>query len=388
MGRRTNPALLGAFVVGALALTVAGLVVFGGGKFFRPTQRWVAYFDESIKGLAIGAPVTFRGVRVGTVKNIAVVVDRKTLQGNTPVVFEIEADRILDSTGKPVQLSPDREGAKVLFARGLRAQLEMQSFVTGQLAINLDFHPDASLRLTGIPSPYPEMPTVPSTVTALRKSFEEMNLGELADDVRSTVKGIERLVNSPEVQKMLASASLALEAANRLVTNADNRVTTLGPALERTSQNLNETLDAIRKLAASVNAETVPAATDALKGIQQLAGHLDAETVPAATDALKGVQQLAGHLDAETVPAATRLIGQVQQLAEDFEKTSAAARLALGEVQKLAATADASLQDNSTLRYQLDDTLREMSSAARAFRALASYLERYPESVVFGKGGK
>ncbi len=366
MGRTTNPALLGAFVVGALALAVVGLVVFGGGKFFRPTQRWVAYFEESIKGLSIGAPVTFRGVRVGTVKDITVVVDRATLQGNTPVVFEIEADRILETNGKSVELSPGREGARLLFQRGLRAQLEMQSFVTGQLAINLDFHPDASLRLTGIPSPYPEMPTVPSTVTTLRKSFEEMNLGELADDVRSTVKGIERLVNSPEAQRMLASASLALEAANRLVTNADNRVTTLGPVIERISQNLNETLDAIRMLATSVNAETVPA----------------------ATDALKGVRQLAGHLDTETVPAATRLIAQVQQLAEDFEKTSAAARQALGEVQKLAATADASLQDDSTLRYQLDVALREMSSAARSFRALANYLERYPESVVFGKGGK
>jgi len=65
MARKANPAPLGGFVVGAVALAVAGLVVFGGGKLFRSTQPWVAYFDESIKGLCVGAPVLFRGVTTG-----------------------------------------------------------------------------------------------------------------------------------------------------------------------------------------------------------------------------------------------------------------------------------------------------------------------------------
>jgi MlaD protein len=78
MARKPNPALLGAFVVGAVILAVLGLVIFGGGKFFRSTQSWVAYFDESIKGLAVGAPVTFRGVKVGSVTDVKVVVDPKS----------------------------------------------------------------------------------------------------------------------------------------------------------------------------------------------------------------------------------------------------------------------------------------------------------------------
>ena len=78
MARKPNPALLGAFVVGAVILAVVGLVIFGGGKFFRSTQSWVAYFDESIKGLAVGAPVTFRGVKVGAVTDVKVVVDPKS----------------------------------------------------------------------------------------------------------------------------------------------------------------------------------------------------------------------------------------------------------------------------------------------------------------------
>ncbi|HWT81518.1 MAG TPA: MlaD family protein, partial [Candidatus Methylomirabilis sp.] len=125
MARKTNPAIIGGFLLGAVALAVAALVVFGGGKFFRSTQRWVAYFNESIRGLAIGAPVTFRGVKVGSVVDIRVVVDPKTVQARTPVVFEIEADRLTDVQGGPVEFMKDREGAKRAFEHGLRAQLEL-----------------------------------------------------------------------------------------------------------------------------------------------------------------------------------------------------------------------------------------------------------------------
>ena len=67
MARRANPAMIGAFVLGALFLAVAALVAFGGGKLFKRTQAHVAYFEGSLKGMAIGAPVTFNGVKIGSV---------------------------------------------------------------------------------------------------------------------------------------------------------------------------------------------------------------------------------------------------------------------------------------------------------------------------------
>src|SRR5262245_54144047 len=111
MARKPNPTLLGGFVLGAVVLAVAGLVVFGGGKFFRSTQAWVAYFDESIKGLSVGAPVTFRGVKVGSVTDVRVVLDQKGDQVRTPVVFEIEADRITTAQGGKVRFPADRARA-------------------------------------------------------------------------------------------------------------------------------------------------------------------------------------------------------------------------------------------------------------------------------------
>lgn len=94
MAKRANPALIGGFVVGAVTLAVVGLVLFGGGKFFRQTRTLVAYFEESVKGVSIGAPVTFQGVKVGAVTDVKVVIDPKTLTITTPVFFEIDAARL------------------------------------------------------------------------------------------------------------------------------------------------------------------------------------------------------------------------------------------------------------------------------------------------------
>src|SRR5512139_828839 len=99
MARKANPAMIGGFVLGALVLAVAALVLLGGGRLFQHRQFWEAYFDESIKGLAIGAPVTFRGVKVGSVTDIKVVVDRGAKAVRIPVIFQLEADRFTDSQG-------------------------------------------------------------------------------------------------------------------------------------------------------------------------------------------------------------------------------------------------------------------------------------------------
>jgi len=128
MARKANPAMIGGFVLGALVLAVAALVVLGGGTVFQHRQFWEAYFDESIKGLAIGAPVTFRGVKVGSVTDIRVVVNRDATPAtvttgvmHTPVFFEISANRIEDTAGHEVRFEKDAAGIKRLFDFGLVA---------------------------------------------------------------------------------------------------------------------------------------------------------------------------------------------------------------------------------------------------------------------------
>ncbi len=123
MAKRANPALIGGFVVGALLLAVTGLVVLGGGHFFRLTKPMVAYFEGSVKGLSIGAPVTFQGVRIGTVSDVRVVIDTKDLKMATPVFFEIDAGRLTEASGATLKLRKGSEGMKTLIQRGLRAEL-------------------------------------------------------------------------------------------------------------------------------------------------------------------------------------------------------------------------------------------------------------------------
>jgi phospholipid/cholesterol/gamma-HCH transport system substrate-binding protein len=395
MASRANPAVIGGFVLGAIALAVAGLVVVGGGKFFQHRQFWEAYFDESIKGLAIGAPVTFRGVKVGSVTDIRVVVNKdvapeKVSSGvlRTPVFFEISADRIADTAGQEIRFDKEAEGIKRLFDFGLRAQLELQSLVTGQLGINLDFHPGAPMTLTGLSLKYPEFPTIPSTMAALGRSLDDLNMNELAQDIRRTVRGIERLVNSPEVKEVFVSANTTLTRVDTLAANADAKIATLGPALEKATAALNETLDTIRALAQNVNSQTVPAATQTLQDVGQLARRIESETVPGANQFLGDARQVAKRLDAETVPAVNQLVGQVRQLAASFETTSDAIRLAVEQIRQLASTADAAVQDRQPLLYQINTALQEVSGAARSFRALADYLDRHPEALLFGKRRK
>src|SRR5438876_3565297 len=127
MARRANPALIGAFVVGGLTLAVVGLVVFGGGRFFRLTKPSVAYFEGSVKGVAIGAPVTFQGAKIGSITDVRVVLDTKSLKITTPVFFEVDADRLTEASGQKVTFRQDAAGFKLLVERGLRAQLETRS---------------------------------------------------------------------------------------------------------------------------------------------------------------------------------------------------------------------------------------------------------------------
>lgn len=388
MASKANPAVIGGFVLGAVVLAVAGLVVLGGGKFFQERQRFVAYFDESVKGLAIGAPVTFQGVRVGSITDIKVVVNRETQSVRIPVFFEIRANRISETGGGEFRFVKDVADAKLAFERGLRAQLQLQSLVTGQLGINLDFHPSSPMRLVGAETTYPEFPTIPSTMAALGQSLDDLNVGELAQDIRRTVQGMERLVNAPETKRIFISADATLESVRRLAASVDTRVTTLGPALESTTATLNDTLDALRTLARTVNSQTVPVATETFKDAGQLVRRLDAETVPAANALLADTRQVARRVDAETIPAVTQLLAQVRQLAVQFETALEATRVAVQQVQKLAAAADAAVSDRQPLLYQIDATLQEVSGAARSIRALADYLERHPDALIFGKTGK
>ncbi len=136
MSKKVNKTAIGLFVIGGLILLMVGIVVFGSGLLFKRTIKFVLYFDGSVKGLSIGAPVMFRGVSIGAVKDISLIYDSKTGTIMLPVIVEIEQGRI-----KGAPSFGDFGGDKKMIELGLRGKLEIYSFLTSQLMISFDFYP-------------------------------------------------------------------------------------------------------------------------------------------------------------------------------------------------------------------------------------------------------
>jgi len=208
MRRRPSSTLVGAFVVGAVALAALGITAFGSGRLFQKRYTCVLYFSGSITGLSVGSPVEFRGVRVGEVTKIAVVLDPKSVSVTIPVYIEVDPKSFIvvgDEDASRV-LSTNRF-YEPLLDKGLKAQLEVESFVTGKLYINMDFHPERPLKLLGLDPRYPEIPTIPSVQEEIVRTLQK-----LPEKIISVADGIERLVNSPAAQASLQDLDMLIRS--------------------------------------------------------------------------------------------------------------------------------------------------------------------------------
>ena len=208
MSTKANPTVIGGFVVGAVVLAVASVAYFGGGEFLVKKYTYVAFFEGSLKGLNIGAPVTFRGVRIGTVSNVVVRYDSSDQSVRIPVYFEFEEGRV-EAVREPTD--DPHQSIRALIDDGLRAQLVTQSFVTGQIAVQLDFHPNTPVELVGADPHYPEFPTIPSTMEKMGEAFEDFDLHGLLENIESAVTGIDELAQSPKLRDAIASLDETLK---------------------------------------------------------------------------------------------------------------------------------------------------------------------------------
>ena len=350
MSKQANKTAIGAFVVGAVVMAVAAVIIFGSGKFFTNTQTYVAYFSGSVKGLRVGAPVVFRGVNIGQVTKILIYSDYRDLSISIPVLFQVNSDTFRN-IGSPTK--HEAQYLEDLIRKGLRAQLQMQSLVTGQLMINLDFHPKAPLTLKGRPEiklgeDVIEIPTVKTPLQRIEKTFAEIPIEELAKSVKNTLDGIERLVTSPQIPESLGYLRQTLESFSKL------------------AQRVNEKID---PLFADVN--------KTLKDARQLMGNIDRQVDP-----------LAGSLK-QTSDDTRRLVNnvnrQVKPIQTELIKTARTLRATLEAAQNTVASMDGMVSDNSEFRFQMDNLLRELTLAARSIRAFADYLERHPNALIRGK---
>ncbi|MCX5706339.1 MAG: MlaD family protein [Candidatus Omnitrophica bacterium] len=216
MSKKANKAIIGGFVVGAIVLFIIGIVVFGSGVLFKHADKYVLFFNGSIKGLSVGAPVIFRGVKVGSVKNISLVYDEQAKEVVIPVIIEVELSGIKGAPKKAIVGHPRYEK---LIQEGLRARLEIQSFITGQLMLSFDFYPDKPARLRGIMKEYLELPTLPISPDIF-EIMDEVPVKDIADNLAKTVAGLNKIIDSGELQESLYELKSSLrettEAARSL----------------------------------------------------------------------------------------------------------------------------------------------------------------------------
>jgi len=326
--------MIGGFVVFAVFLLAASVVIFGSGKFFQKTNRYVMYFDSSIKGLEVGAPVLFQGVPIGTVADIALRTDLNKMKIEIPIIVEIASNKLKIVSER----DPDtdfHDSTKMFIDKGLRAILGMQSLVTGKLLIELDFYPGTPVNLRHTALPYPEVPTIPSTAQRLALTLEKFDFEGIQKDLQNTLAGIESLASDPDLKAGIRELKGLLIDARGFVQRLDGR-------FGRLSDEAEVTMTDVRKLVNNVDQQVTPTA-DNLNRTMETYG------------------QLARNVDR-----------QLESVTGSLDKNLAAIRGVMSE--------------DAPLIVGLEETLRDLSAMARAFRQLAEYLERHPESLIRGKG--
>jgi paraquat-inducible protein B len=348
MSRKANPTTIGGFVVGAIVLVVAGIVWLGGGQFFSENVKFVLYFDGSLKGLNVGGPVLFRGVRIGTVTGVIVRSYPEEERVEIPVYIELEQGRV-ERHGER-RSDPEAAIAHLIKDRGLRAQLEMQSFVTGILAIQLDFHPDTPITMRADHSRYPEIPTIPSAMEKMMDTLEKLPIRELFDDIEHAVEGFDALVRSEELKETIRSLDVTVDDFGELARNVGEKIDPLAAAIDDTAGSARQALDQARESIASVE--------DTLN------------------KTLEDARKLVRDVD-----------GQIDPVVSTFVQTGETAQAALQQASDTLRVARNAISQDSELYYKLNNTLAELSAASRSIRILAEFLEQHPEALLQGKGG-
>jgi paraquat-inducible protein B len=307
MGKRISPTVIGAFVVASFAILVVALIVVGSGQLFTRPIRFICMFQGNLNGLKIGAPVKVRGVQIGTVAAIELRLlpsqgrVRPDIRGlRLPVIIDLDRSQLLarGGTGEALETS----GFDALIKQGFRAQLAMESLLTGLLYIDLDLHPNTPLKFVLEPNgPYREIPTIPTDFEQIQErltkaldKFEKIDFQKLVVSISDAANSIKTLTGSPELKATLeslkgtmANLNQAITSARNILNNANSKIGPLVTDLQQNSDeadktmkdtraalvNLQQTLDPNSPLAVHLN-QTLDSLTETSRSIGEFADYL------------------------------------------------------------------------------------------------------------------
>ena len=342
MKSKPSPTLIGAFILGAIALVALGLI------FLTPILRAgratpvIFNFDAGVTGLQIGAPITFRGVKVGEVTNIRAAYDPDAKVFIFPVEGRLtERLEILGRKERGVAVDEiEAMRREVIDQFGLRARLEVISFVTGQQRVQLDFEPDTPIELhSGAPPGSWEIPALPSRTQELEQFVEELPIREIVTDLRAVLENLNDV---------------------------------LGPTEAKDRRNVRDVLAAATGALGQVE-----------KGVPRLTSSLDSTAVVAKQALASGKLTLDQvRVVAESAEKRVNTVADaIDRLAESGDKTLGDTRNTLQNIENLTS-------ENAPLIYELNTALKEVAAAARSIRLLATELEKRPDALIRGRPGE
>ena len=321
MKNKISPAAIGMFVMAASIIAVAAVMVFGAAKFFSRTENFISFFSESVNGLDVGAPLKYKGVKIGKVEGIFISSSKNIKESSVSVVYSIDIDQLRRKTGTDFKDYSDWMDEQI--AEGLRAKLNYQSIVTGMLYIELDFIADKGekydLKYGG--TRFKEIPAAKSGLSELAKGFEKT----MADVAKIDFAGIGQNVHSAIVK-------------------------------------VNEKLDAIDAKAISDNA------VSALKGVDDLVRNRD------VAEAIKKLDVLLSDSDA--------LVNDARAELKNFSSSGASLAARLDEVLR---NVNSVVAPQSPLWYQIAVLETTMNDSMSYISNFTDYLQRNPNSLLRGK---
>ena len=249
MASNRSYTVIGLFMFGAIALVVVGVLALGGNRLLSNNRQAIIFFDQSVLGLSNGSKVLFRGVQVGTVKNVQLRIDPDVGKSRIGVTIEMAGNHTVMMNGSPTSAEMTTEE---LVKRGLRAQLVVWSYVTSQLAVNLDFRPDSkpqfainkdNMELT-------EIPAVPSQIEQLKDTVTGLPWKDTLETVNETMESVVMLAN--DMDQLLNRMGPNLE---KTTTTTREAVAAARDAVYMNSRQFEKTLESVRALTNNVNTQ-------------------------------------------------------------------------------------------------------------------------------------
>jgi len=335
MSRKANPTLIGAFVLGAALLAIVATLLLAGGSWFGERKQHVLYFEGAAQGLQVGAPVVFLGVKVGTVKQIQLGLDPQSRRFLVPVTIDVEPQVVHTHGGEPIDLR-DRATIRQLVERGLRARLRMQSLLTGQLYVDLDFHPEKPAVFAALDPELSEIPTIPTAGQELTTRLEGFPMDKFLADVAAIGAAVNKLMSAHATQDL--------------------------------PRRLDATLRHLESLAARFDAQGGPILKDVRGNLAEM--H---KALLAAQASLARLDTAAERV-ADLAKSDSRMVAGISQASEELAEAAAAVR-------KLTE------QESPTVS-NVNAALKEIARAADALRLLAETLEQQPDAIFRGKKQK